>query len=118
MPDAHDCDRGWLWVGQKYAEHIAAGMALGPGVPTQAVVAGLLNTVYPCKECQPDLFYRWARKHFATDHDVSSCPDCVEVHGGPKAARRHATAAGTRPGATPTENYEPDSPPPRRDIDG
>lgn len=117
MADAepHDCDNGWVWVGRKYAEHIANGMALGPGVSYESVVAGLLNTVYPCRLCQPDLFYRWARKHFAKEHDVATCPDCIEVHGGVKNARKHARAAAGS--SRPVENYEPDRPPPRRDLE-
>lgn len=115
-----DCDHGWRYVSRRYADHIAEGMALGEGVSLGSVVAGLLNSVYPCRPCRPGPFYRWSGGHFADDHDVASCADCIAAHGGSRPARRHAKVAGTHthgdePPPRPTDEYDPT---PRRDIDG
>lgn len=43
-----------------------------------ALRAQAVNSFYPCKECQPDVFYRWAGGHHAPGH---TCSECIEnVH--------------------------------------
>ena len=100
--EVHECDRGWKWVGHKYAEHLAAQVHIEGKTPPEAIVAALLNSVYPCRDCQPVRFVRWAEGHFARDHDPGGCRDCIAVHGGKPSSRRYAkrsadTSAGPPP---------------------
>lgn len=39
------------------------------------------NTVYPCKVCQPQMFFRWMRGHLDSDHDRRNCSECGEIPG-------------------------------------
>ncbi len=63
------------------------------------------NSVYPCRQCAPQLFFRWAGGHFAMGHLAVECDECTELLGR-KAARRHDRI--TTPVTTP----------PRRGTDG
>lgn len=122
--EAHECDGGWQWVKRQYAEHVAASMHVEGTTPPEAIVAGLLNSVYPCRICKPSEFFRWAKGHFAREHDIATCVECIAAHGGAKAAKRHATVGGMRrdngrpPAPTdedaPPDAYEPE--PERRDL--
>jgi hypothetical protein len=62
------------------------------------------NSVYPCRQCAPALFFRWAGGHFGLHHNAAECDECIELLG-KRAARRHDRIT------TPTT-------PPRRDTDG
>ncbi len=61
------------------------------------------NSVYPCRQCAPALFFRWAGGHFGLHHNTAECEECIELLG-KRAARRHDRIT------TPTT-------PPRRDLD-
>jgi hypothetical protein len=102
--NACDCEHGWRWVAPEYAEHLAAKAIIGTAVPSRAVVAALANSVYPCRECQPATFDRWAAGHFAKGHEMDDCPECAAVRGG-----RHR---GGSKRTKPTGNFDNDSGPP------
>ncbi len=34
------------------------------------------NSVYPCRECRPEQFFRWLGGHWQPDHDKSACDEC------------------------------------------
>lgn len=42
------------------------------------------DSFYPCKDCAPTQFFRWAGGHLAANHDRSSCAECYS----PPARRR------------------------------
>jgi hypothetical protein len=118
----HECDAGWRWVSQSYAEHIAADVVVEGDTPAAAVIAALRNSVYPCRICHPQRFFRWAEGHFRPDHDLASCPDCIAAHGGVKSAKRHAHGGrrtheppplGDEHAPPPEEEHEP---PPTLDL--
>lgn len=50
------CDGGWVAVAESYVERV------GKVQPEAAA-----NTVYPCRECRPDAFLRWAEGHYRAD---------------------------------------------------
>lgn len=79
----------------------AAVAALWAQVETSRQAA--LNSVYPCRRCNPALFFRWAGGHLVLNHDMVNCQECVEAMGGKRAAARAARAF-------------PDTPTPRRDL--
>jgi len=62
------------------------------------------NSYYPCRQCAPGLFFRWAGGHLAMNHSTADCDECIELMG-KRAARRHDRIT------TPIT-------PPRRDTDG
>lgn len=39
---------------------------------------GLRNSVYPCKDCRPKVFLRWAEGHFDPDHRTD-CEECSSI---------------------------------------
>lgn len=96
-PRGERCDQcagtGWVQVKAAYAVHLFPD-------PTHAQLAGLtegeaqavndataerrrfaLDSVYPCRECAPAMFFRWAGGHFKMGHDPGSCTECIEVTG-------------------------------------
>lgn len=111
-PGACDCDGGWRWVKRPYAEHLAA--TTDGSEPAAHVIAALLNTVYPCRNCRPDAFYRWANQHWSPDHDVAACQDCADAHGGRRRARAHQ-AITSRPTAPSSSGPPVGEPPPDYD---
>ncbi len=42
------------------------------------------TSVYPCKDCNADRFYRWAGGHYKPNH---TCPECVIAKGATKVRR-------------------------------
>lgn len=104
-PPTCRCDgTGWVTVQPEYAAHMYPDPApdvLASLTPDLANAlewqvyerrAAATNTVYPCRVHKADLFYRWAGKHFAKDHDPGSCAECIEVRSGPRVRRMsHAT---------------------------
>lgn len=44
--------------------------------------ASLANSCYPCRECQPGPFFRWAGRHWEVGHDISACNECQDVRRG------------------------------------
>ena len=78
---AHVCEGGWRDVTDLYAEHLAGGD------PTK--VAGLRNSVYPCKVCRPATFFRWVQGHYQPGHEPEACDVC-KAELGIKGKRAHA----------------------------
>jgi hypothetical protein len=75
----------------------------------RAMRAAAERSVYPCRACNADLFYRWAGGHLAHDHDTGRCADCIETLG-VKGARSAARGRNREP--------VPATTPPRKDTDG
>jgi hypothetical protein len=44
-----------------------------------AARAAAIDSYYPCKECNPDAFFRWVGGHFSPGHDAAACPDCALI---------------------------------------
>lgn len=88
----------WVQVQPAYAERMFPPPADLPEGATDeqlrvhaAVVAdadrcrrAAADSFYPCKDCAPTLFFRWAGGHLAIDHDRASCAECYS----PPARRR------------------------------
>lgn len=114
------CDGGWVQVQPAYAVHQYPDLSAEQldGLPPEAVELlvgsidlmryAALNSVYPCRRCRPAMFFRWAGGHFKFGHDIATCPECIEVLGGRRAARRVAAHLPDGPVTTT----------PRRDTDG
>lgn len=104
------CDHGWITVGPGYPAWRWPDPAEWPADPeTAEVVAQQLTwkrrlaaqDIYPCRNCRPELFARWAGGHLASGH---RCGECAEV-------RR-----GRRRPATPPESVSVPEPRERRDL--
>lgn len=77
---------GWVLVQEGYVDRLAPvpdrAIDLTDDVYDALVAANaarraaLARTVYPCKECRPAQFFRWAAGHFAGDHDRTACDEC------------------------------------------
>lgn len=87
------CEFGWRHVGAEYAERLFPEpdvSNLDPTAAAQRVAvvgaqrAGVLNSVYPCKNCRPADFFRWAEGHYASDHDRGACGECAEIAENPR----------------------------------
>lgn len=88
------CLNGWLEVGAEYAEKIAGAILIPlDATPDQLATvtaerdrrrAAALNSVYPCRDCNPKAFYRWATGHYGPEHNAAGCSEC-----NPKAKTRH-----------------------------
>lgn len=91
-PAACGCDHGWRQVKPAYAEHMVADIT--DEAERRHRYAAALNTWYPCRNCRPVQFYRWAEGHWLVDHDVSSCEACIEIMGGKRAVRKLEAAIG------------------------
>lgn len=114
------CEDGWVTVKDGYALHLYPDpdpirmSALDPEVVEQIhdelrlKRAAAANSVYPCRTCNPSLFFRWAGGHFKLGHDYAHCDECIEFLGG---RRKAARAIQHLPEQTPVTT-------PRRDIDG
>lgn len=113
MAECTDCDSsGWRRVTTKYAEHQANTKHPAPEDRERTDAEQRLwrsayetarNTVYPCKTCQPSVFWRWANGHFDPQHDRAACPECTT----PKGAKRSQRAIDRPP--------PPPEPPPAYD---
>lgn len=90
-----DCSgEGWRTVLPSYAEHMyPMPMAtLTDPLDAQALAvlqeataerrAAAANTIYPCRTCRPQQFYRWANGHFTPEHDSDRCPQCSAIRRG------------------------------------
>lgn len=89
----YSCDRcsdtGWCQVTEHYVDRLAPWPSL-PEPITEAEHAGhaqlmedarrkraaVANSSFPCPDCQPAMFDRWAAGHMHPDHDARTCPDC------------------------------------------
>lgn len=114
--DIERCDHGWVTVLPSYADRHAPQQPSADvwdrmsakeretwETNTAAAWLALSETVYPCRMCQPDAFYRWVQGHWSSDHDRDRCEICQE-EAGSKPAMQHA--------ATPVASV-----PPRRDLE-
>lgn len=96
-----DCEHGWLYVSPRYAEHLATvSLPDGSTEVDEQRRQALVNSVYPCRDCKPGLFFRWVGKHLDPQHDASDCRECTGAHGSKSAPARDLPR-----------------PPERRDID-
>lgn len=57
----------------------------------------LAKTVYPCKECNTALFFRWVGSHLESNHNRAECVDC-----GGRAPKDPPKDEGPPPGPTST----------------
>lgn len=103
------CDDGWIYVGEKYAEH-QANLKMPPPEGRerdeaeqrawQSLYAAHKNSTYPCRIHRQIEFHRWAGRHYEKDHDVRTCEECITALGGKAKARKFAAlAAGEDPRA-------------------
>lgn len=108
------CVDGWVFVQDGYVDRLAP-VPFREAEQSDEVYAALVaanearrsalaRTVYPCKDCRPTQFFRWAAGHFAGDHDRTACPDC-----------RDGRVAGT--GRRRRRAQEPPLPEPPPDLD-
>jgi hypothetical protein len=113
------CEAGWVHVTTTYADRIAPEPVLpdDAGPEWDVVRAGLiaewrarhgaaLNTVYPCRECQPDAFHRWLGGHMASDHDTADCEECQPPPGAHRRRRRKLVPQEAIPGGTGRRDLE------------
>lgn len=77
----HECDNGWIWAAPEYVDHVVGA--------TQHTERAVANSVYPCSQCQPELFHRWAGGHLEPGHDPG-CAECKQTKPGRR--RRRPTA--------------------------
>ena len=113
------CDFGWRWVQPEYAERVVpmpdlpvlddrssvAEIEHVEKVTSDVVIgrAGVTNSVYPCKVCQSDLFFRWAARHLDSKHNVGACSECMDL----RKHRRSFERRGPKPiEATPRRDLE------------
>jgi hypothetical protein len=67
----------------------------------EAARSALARSVYPCKHCRPNLFFRWANGCMAPGHEQGACELCQAV-----APRRRGSQPAREPttvGAPPPE---------------
>lgn len=115
MAKCEKCDgHGWRTVKEDYAVRTARRpLHLDSPNPDdrqrasaiyEAAIGAARNSVYPCRECNSSLFYRWAGGHLESTHDRSACVECQQ----PRKGRY-----------TPKEPREPDlfKERPRKDLD-
>lgn len=111
--DCAPCDgSGWRRVQAKYAEH-QASLKVPRELDVEWTAAHekawrsayetALNSVYPCKDCNTEMFWRWANGHLDREHDRASCAECIAL-GVPGSKKRHSgrsSRAADRPPPTP-----------------
>lgn len=97
IPGCDRCEHGWVQVTPAYVERkapwpapAAAELMSEPGMQEAydelvATVArkraSLAESYYPCRDCLPAAFYRWAQGHNDPNHDRANCPECRELDG-------------------------------------
>lgn len=113
MTCENGCEFGWLTVQPGYAErwvpdpdpsvvtpeNMPAAVAL-----VEARRAGLRGTVYPCKVCNKEAFFRWAGGHFVSGHDEQPCndPNCQRARHG-----HRRSGSGSLSGLEPSPAADP-----------
>lgn len=65
--------------------------------------AAIRDSWYPCSQCRPKAFYRWAGHHHDVDHDQSECAECADLLTG--RGRKHSRKEH---GARPAERADVD----------
>ena len=84
----------WVYVTPAYADRFEQ-----PARPGHR--AALLNTMYPCKDCNAGAFYRWSSGCLEADHDAFNCDRCQADHERPRRGNRRAA-----PGRPPLQAVE------------
>lgn len=86
------CVDGQVFVGVKYAEHLADRAADREEEPDRwrERRAAFLNSTYPCRIHRQVEFHRWAGGHYEKTHDVRTCEECITALGGKAKARKMA----------------------------
>lgn len=101
-----ECDHGWRYVTEAYLD---ARFPMPPNATAeQAAAVWALREIYreqvfPCSECRPGAFSRWANGCLRSDHRAADCELCNEELG-EKAAKRQDRAAA-RVGRRPEEEF-------------
>jgi hypothetical protein len=86
----HSCDHGWVTVPAGYAEHAhpyPPRPAVAPGDEAlteweevcrfvDAKRATAAKAIFPCPDCRPAAYERWAGGHYLPDHDRTRCAEC------------------------------------------
>lgn len=112
MKGCESCEFGWRAVSSNYpVTHYPmpdlTGLPDDLAAAAQAEVetrrAALTDSVYPCKQCQPHLFFRWAEGHLASKHDQDDCDECSEIRRGKRPQRRSAPTQGLPPARKDTD---------------
>lgn len=110
----HRCsDTGWCQVTEHYVNRHAPWPSLpepitdaehkaNARVMEEARIkrAGIANSSFPCPDCQPKMFERWAAGHMDANHDPRHCADCG---GKPRA---HVAPAQARDLPSPDQGVE------------
>lgn len=108
------CDDGWVGVTAAYPLQLVPDRDLSVVADEHhgAVVDAIKRarwyasrSVYPCKSCRPELFYRWAGGHLDRRHDPGTCDECIELTGRRPSLRR----------SEPVRS-DPSWPPERKDL--
>lgn len=93
------CDHGWCSVSETFVEKsypMPEPDGMTEAEHTEAVRQCQLkrssarDTVYPCKTCQPALFFRWVGGHLEKDHERGSCDECSDRSPTRRRGRRRA----------------------------
>lgn len=102
------CDGdGWVQVGPGYVEVRYPWPAKpGPDADEEALALyevrvestriareAAARSVYPCKDCEPAAFHRWAGRHWEPDHDRSACDECPSTRSSYSGPHRPSSAA-------------------------
>jgi hypothetical protein len=94
------CDRGMIHVSADYAARQYPDWTdeqLAHLSPEQRADATLrlterrhaaTNSVYPCRRCRPEQFYRWADGHMKPGHDPARCGICNDPPSPHRTAKR------------------------------
>lgn len=91
-PTTHVCEGGWKQVSAAYAESIVPDPkplpldATSDEISTHEAHARSIpalrkaarDSYYPCRECQPELFLRWANGCFGPRHNARRCELCSD----------------------------------------
>lgn len=100
MEGCSSCEHGWRYATDAYVDEL---IPLPPNGTEEAIAAvlrkreGLYGTfVFPCSECRPEAFRRWANGCFRADHRSSKCDLCLESMGQKAASAHDRAAAGGR----------------------
>lgn len=94
------CDHGWRYVTEAY---VAELYPIPPNATEEQRLAVFerrelyAEHVFPCSECRPEAFARWANGCMRADHRAGKCELCTAELGGKGAARQDRAAGRLRP---------------------
>lgn len=108
---------GWVRVGPGYVDQVAPWppppQDQSPEALEQHAAAmdtarilreAAANAVYPCRDCEPEMFARYIGRHWAPDHDRAACAQCPT--GSSSGRRRNPAALNEREGRVQNEPDE------------